>query len=281
MNFTEKIRFTRSSEKASDYGTKTVKSVQKWEKFDHQIRVDSLNNPLARSSRGQTDPLNMIPMGQYVDTIVEKGLFKKTIHILAYDCDTFEDMVRATTDLFRKNMCHTVFESSPGRFWVITGMVGVFKDLYKTMELAAGVDREYVRHTRINKRFFLRAYPKNGYIPRVRARWRPEGSVVYSSDYALYNEWVSNFIHYLNSDCMTDVSSNLIRRIGAVVQGEVGDLMLHEGGASGAVLQWARKLGTEANSVSNSVETIEEVEMVTEVEDPIIEINNCLDCMEI
>jgi len=130
MSFTDKLYFMKQKEKSDGYSTNIVYRKQKWDKFSTDMLYDSLTRP----SIGDSHP----PMKQYLSTKVNIGVFKRSKHLMVLDCDSFDDMVMATDYLFGREISHVVVESSPGKYWVLTDMVGKFKDLYNCIRVIPG-----------------------------------------------------------------------------------------------------------------------------------------------
>ena len=61
---------------------------------------------------------------------------------------------------------YDVMESSPGKFWVIVDYTGSFNKCIRFMQTIPCVDRDFIRKCEYDRKIVLRAFPKNGFIPR-------------------------------------------------------------------------------------------------------------------
>ncbi len=87
--------------------------------------------------------------------------------MLALDCDSMEQRDRAMEELRSlNNMRFKVIESSQGRFWILVSYEASFKKCMRLMESLPGVDQKFKDHCRYHGKIFLRAFPKNGFVPR-------------------------------------------------------------------------------------------------------------------
>lgn len=260
----------KESQKSNGYSLTTVYHRKKWNRFWPELVNDSFM-------------LNS--MKQFMTTRLPRRLFRRAKHIMALDCDSYNDMRSATGSLFFNQISHCVIESSPGRYWVIADRVGRVKELYPLM-MIAGVDRDYVRFTDYRESFHLRAYPKNGFIPRQVGIWMSRDINSFRTHtgntpehYRLYREWLSAFLDYWNSSDMRFVAGNL--RTSTLDNGGFGELRFvsYDGDMRWELFQ------------PDVTEERHETEMKNSNLDPkpnsepepesFIEINNCLDCMEI
>ena len=278
------IHFLKQRNKSDGYSTSIIYKRQKWETYCRDLLSDSLES-LSLAPGGEHH------MKQYVCTKVHGGFLRRCKHVLTLDCDSYRDMRLATGYLFTERISHTVIESSPGKYWVVTDKVGRFKELHNFMSTIPGVDREYVSFAYSRKAFNLRAFPRRGYIPRRVGNWdhgreSTLGSQGYQSEKHLkYTQWINEFMMYWGSNLMVDVSTNILRKIEEENhplfreedREEVGNLrMRHEIDGSRSWQRVIQEVVGENIVVSN-----EEAIAKAEVEEPLIEINNCLDLMEI
>jgi len=234
-------------------------------------------------------------MKQFVCTKIPGGFLKRCKHVLALDCDSYEDMRLATGYLFAHDVSHAVIESTPGKYWVIVHKVGKFRELHNFMSTIPGVDREYVRLANNRKMFNLRAYPRQGYIPVLVGIWMSgdaarRGRLSFqSASYIAYHHWLVDFQEYWLSALIVSVSDNVLRMMQGAAsisrsfsrlgRQEIGELeTIHVNGR----VTWRVKNPVDEDVPNEQVEsdTVEEPKPEPEP-DPEITIEHCLDLMEI
>jgi hypothetical protein len=103
--------------------------------------------------------------GFYISTQVFGFLFWKK-WVVALDCDSSEDRDRAIEELDSLEFKYDVIESSPYKFWIIVDYVGSFKKCINLMSAIPGVHTDFINKCAWEKKIVLRAFPKNGFIPR-------------------------------------------------------------------------------------------------------------------
>lgn len=92
--------------------------------------------------------------------------FRRRLHILVLDCDSLEEMYAAVRVLKRDNIPWVGIESSPDHFWIITDIVGTFKEIFPILKAIPGVDSRYVKATETWKRLHLRAISRKNSRPK-------------------------------------------------------------------------------------------------------------------
>ena len=275
MSYTHDIRFLVQKRRSNGYSSTTVYKRIKWNKFEDRLVDDSIDT---------TDGILTL----FMSTKISRGWFRSNWHVMALDCDAFADMQMAGRTLKEDDISHIVIESTPGKYWILANKVGKFQDVYRYARSVPGVDRQYLRFTRDNREFHLRAYPKRGYIPVVRGQWvshrdRLNGSAYedmfsYNGNRSKWRKWLRNWGNYWDSSPVRIASRSIEDgiRTGRIPPlrddfgytitppEEIGDLYMT------SYDSWAVKEGNE-----------EPVEELPAEADPVLEINNCVDLLEL
>ncbi len=118
--------------------------------------------------------------------------------MLALDCDSVEQRDRAIEELRSlNNMRFKVIESSQDRFWIIVNFEASFKKCMQLMDSIPGVDQQYKDHCSLHKKIFLRAFPKNGFVPRFLSIGYNNNTVPYVSLKWRINTWYEEFREWM------------------------------------------------------------------------------------
>lgn len=87
-----------------------------------------------------------------------KSIFQlRREQVMVLDCDDTQSMIAAVASLKHRNIGWAGIESSPGRYWLITDLVGHFHTIFPIIRAIPGVDKRYIRHCWKYSRFSLRA----------------------------------------------------------------------------------------------------------------------------
>ena len=92
--------------------------------------------------------------------------FHRRLHILVLDCDSLDEMYAAVRVLKRDSIPWAGIESSPDHFWIITDIIGTFKEIFLILEAFPGVDSNYIKAAKNWKRLHLRAIPRKDSRPK-------------------------------------------------------------------------------------------------------------------
>ena len=144
-----KLKYYIPVEKSSGYSTRQVLKRFNKENFSHRLKADFNGNQLQG----------------YISTQVFRFLFW-TRWVLVLDCDSVIDRDKVVEEIRSMDLKYDIMESSPGRFWVIVNYTGSFRKCINLMEAIPGVDREFIHKCKLDGKIVLRAFPKNGFIPR-------------------------------------------------------------------------------------------------------------------
>lgn len=99
----------------------------------------------------------------FIATILEKRwLSKNNIHIMVLDCDGENEMLAACHWLKTEaKISYDLIQSSPGRYWVVTNYIGMWREIWEALRYIPGVCNAYRNeYCRKYKRMCLRAFPK-------------------------------------------------------------------------------------------------------------------------
>ena len=121
-------------------------------------------------------------------TCIVNTLFRGK-HLVAVDCDKFEDMQQAS-DYLSRNHIIDVVESSPDHFWIITDHATDLKTAIKIMQDVPGADKDHVRSSGGLSRITFRAFPKQVGYPKMGSAVFPDGPA---------RLWLKEFRDYFTS----------------------------------------------------------------------------------
>lgn len=133
------------------------------------------------------------------------NLFKKKRYIVYLDCDTQSDCTKSLNCLLAlyPTLRRVVIESSPGKYWIVLDKILNKRDFIEFVSVINGVDQKFVKFLRKTRHICIRAFPKNGFQPRVVDE---NFQVVSSTDDMLYisgrfsnnqtRHWVQSFVNY-------------------------------------------------------------------------------------
>lgn len=93
--------------------------------------------------------------------------FLTNIHrqVLLLDCDSIPDYNAASYWLRKDNIKFCSIESNPGKYWIITDQCGDAKQIISWIKRIPGVDKKYTKIAEKKQTLWLRASPKNSYLP--------------------------------------------------------------------------------------------------------------------
>ena len=88
--------------------------------------------------------------------------------LLTFDCDTEEEMERIRSKVHCSPEGYLMYSSSPGKYWIITGLTCKCIEMCR---LSGGIfsdwgDPKYQKISCMRQTYVLRAFERNGYIPR-------------------------------------------------------------------------------------------------------------------
>jgi len=87
--------------------------------------------------------------------------------LLVVDCDSMENKEKALSELRILGIGYKVWESDPGRYWIITNYIGKFKSCIRIMNAIPGHCIDFKNFCKFRRAFLLRAFPKAGYKPCI------------------------------------------------------------------------------------------------------------------
>jgi len=136
-----------------------------------------------------------LPAKVFFTSKIEKyGGSKHTLtHILLLDCDCQYDLENAKQSLSLLNPSpgYTIYESTPGHYWVIVDIVSDITVLINLAKKIKGVDPKCISRSESNGVMVLRAITKKGFLPKK------VGTIVNPSHhYNDYKKWVDEFDSY-------------------------------------------------------------------------------------
>jgi len=164
-----KLRYYIPIEKSSGYSTRNVLKRFNREDFSHELKSAFNGN---RELHG------------YISTQVWGFLFWKR-WVLVLDCDSSVDRDKAIEEVRSMELKYDTMESSPGKFWIIVNYTGSLKKCINLMQAIPGVDRNFIRKCEYDRKIVLRAFPKDGFIPRTTSQ--------YLSEWGSAGDWFHNF----------------------------------------------------------------------------------------
>jgi len=91
--------------------------------------------------------------------------------LLVVDCDSMENKEKALSELRILKIGYKVWESNPGRYWIITNYIGKFKSCINIMNAIPGHCVDFKKFCDSRSAFLLRAFPKAGFKPHLYEPW--------------------------------------------------------------------------------------------------------------
>jgi len=247
-NFKDRLDFVEETQKSNGYDTLSVNTkIKHKDIFPNKFNYDQITN---------IDEVSI-----YVTTRVKKSLMSSSnLYILSLDCDSEIDKNKATGYLEDYSISHYVIESSPSHYWIICNFVDSIHQVVEQMKLIPGVDKSYVDIADKRKVLNLRAFPKNGVIPKFTQNI-PEST----KSNNLYVQWLRDFAHYWISDEMVEAYYNYFYRWSISNCPDIRRLVREENRATveGKIEACRSALGNELileinqDNVPNSIEQID------------------------
>lgn len=179
--------------KSSGYGYHHVLKHFRYDEIGQRLKIDYNASTWDKRISGEN-------LRAYISTKVG---FRKWVLVL--DCDTPENKDKAIEEIRSMDLKYDVMESSLQRFWIIVDYIETFKKSIELMKTIPGIDLEFVNHCAYNKKIVLRAFPKNGFIPRRDGSNRmivgtnvPLNSQLTGWNFSLAMQWALEFRRYWN-----------------------------------------------------------------------------------
>lgn len=85
--------------------------------------------------------------------------------VMVLDCDGTNEMIMATHTLAKDQVGYALIQSSPRRYWVVTDVVGHFRQLHRRASAIPGVDTKWLTHAWNIASFTLRGVSLPGRVP--------------------------------------------------------------------------------------------------------------------
>lgn len=115
--------------------------------------------------------------------------------VLALDCDSEADKDVAVLELGLQKLGFKAFQSSPNHYWIITNYVASHKKCLEKMKTIPGVDPSFKHFCYGMKGIYIRAFPKNAFLPSLEIGFSPLSSKVLKF-VGLVREWFSSETPY-------------------------------------------------------------------------------------
>jgi len=129
----------------------------------------------------------------YITSRVKRGPVRDLDeYLMILDCDSFDEMMEATSCLDKGEIKYFCVNSSPARYWVICDKIGTVSDLTSIMYAIPGVDYNYTYCASLQGVLLYRGFPKPGFIPKIGDISKLKGS-------PLFKRWISRFKEYWES----------------------------------------------------------------------------------
>lgn len=129
--------------------------------------------------------------------LISTQVAESSLHLLALDCDSREDVGKAVQDLNVRGIGYALIESSPFHFWIITDFIGSVSECISVMNNITGTHSEYITWARRQGDLFLRAFPRNGFRPIL-------GEISFRLSCGKAFEWFKAFSGYWHSQVIED-----------------------------------------------------------------------------
>lgn len=143
----------------------------KLRKYSQFIKYGSYSDKLvAKELKGSTIYYEL--KKQYVENDLKcvlstqvSGWWKFRRWLLVIDCDSMKNKEKALSELRILGIGYKVWESDPGRYWIITNYIGKFKSCINIMNAIPGHCADFKKFCDSRSAFLLRTFPKAGFKP--------------------------------------------------------------------------------------------------------------------
>jgi len=192
MSYKEDLDFAFDETKSKGYDTIQVLVSKSYPEFIYGLKKYVIENNI-----------RYYPY-YHITTLISKHVLGDK-YLMALDCDTFVGCEDAKRELGRQNICHVVIESSPNCYWIICDIIGTVTKNIRIAEVIPGCDRKYLNCCMSKNKINLRAYPKEGFIPK----FQQDIDEISDKHHGVFKKWLFNFRDYWESDDMKLISEQL------------------------------------------------------------------------
>lgn len=143
----------------------------------------------------------------HLNAFVPHPFNKEGRHLVALDCDSEDSKNNVEHYLNKHNFSFQTWESSPGKYWIfpdlfVSNIKCFMYSNWKKWE-DFGIDMKYCKLVVDENQFTIRAYPRQGFMPRMVNKRQENGS-------EKWKNWLQEFREYWNSSELEEIFSAIL-----------------------------------------------------------------------